>query len=322
MIIKRKLIILKKGLLTSFIVVLLIFLNFSSLSVSTLSPYSMLHIQYYNEAIHGNVVDRFISINGTNVTVSGFTYNINATWYHRNGTKVSFPAIWADTPAYQPPNISSKFLLPIRDGVVSDVIARGLNLIFAANYNGTYYKEAIIEGKATMMQGADFDDVNSNRTVSYGVCRIRYEEKRTFEFVGANASSKYNPSLAILNAIRFLNNRSLPFDNVTNVFLVPQEYLIREYMSYEFVWSIIFLHDLSPSDGADLELNYFVISPNATIVKHVHLFLKIGEWAPPCNGCAPSGPYNLPIYIYVGMGGIVVAISTIVYVRIIRRRKR
>jgi len=309
-----------------FIVAILLSLSFNNSIVLNLTSYPKLNIQYFNEIIHGSIVDRFISINGTNVTVSGFTYNINATWYHRNGTKVSFPAIWAEAPSYLPPNISSKFLLPVRDGIVGDVIIRGLDLIFAANYNGTYYKEAIIEGEATIVWGFDLYDVNSNSSVGYGVCRIRYEEKRTFEFVGANVSSKYNPSLAILNAIRFLNNQSLVFDNVTNIFLIPQEYLISEYKSHEFVWSMIFLHDLNSSEGADLELNHFIISPNATILKHTHLILKIAESVSPCHGCEPPEQYeqyDYSLYFYASIGSIMItAILIVVYTKIIKEKRK
>jgi len=297
-----------------------VLLFFSTFLIPQLTiAHPKLDVQYFGEAIHGNIIDRFISINGTNITISGFTYNINATWDSLNATKMSFPSIWVERALGRYRNN----LLPVRDDIVDELLSRGRALIFAADYNGTHYKEVIIEGKATAVWGIPLDAVNrSIPSISYSAYRVIYEEKRT-EIASENASSKYNPSLAILNAIRFLNNKSLVFDNVTKVFLIPQEYLTDEYKNYEFVWSMIFLHDLNSSEGADLELNHFILSPNATIIRHIHLILRIVEGVSPCHGCEPPKQYDYSLYFYASIGGIMVAtLLVVVYVRITREKHK
>ena len=71
---------------------MLLFLSFITVphASSEVKIMFTLDVKYYGEEIHGHIVDHQISINGTNVTVSGFTCNLNNSWPVANSTENAF----------------------------------------------------------------------------------------------------------------------------------------------------------------------------------------------------------------------------------------
>lgn len=216
------------------------------------TPSSNLVIEMYGEKVYRGVIDRFISINGTNVTISGFTGNLNNTWNSSSGEVKTFPAIWVR-------RVDTGFardFLPIRDREKYDVFNSSKpQLIFASDYNGTHFVEAIIFGHAVgflepmeepvFYQIYPVNDTHTQYFLSSYV--ITYEFNRTV-FEANSTNSIYNPSYAILVAVKYLKALNCTFDNVTNVFLIPKKYVLENFTDYDFVWSIELHKDVSTNE--------------------------------------------------------------------------
>ena len=288
--------------------------------VAASSDQNTLNVQYYGEVIKGSLVERYVSINGTNITVSGFAFNLNNTWEIANSTENgTFPAIWVDIPLSIPHQ--EYWPIPIYE-INGELNSRDVYLVFASDYNGTHYREAVIIGVATATQGHNFISEDNKTIISYADCRVIYEENRTV-FISQNASSPYSPSLAILNAISFMKNRSWKFDNVTHIFLIPNKYLLDEFKEYEFVWSMIFLHGLKISEKELTELTHFVISPNGTILNYTHAIMRNAILQHPCGDCSSfNGSSSYLIYLYEGIGVIVIGLVLVtVYLKVYKRKE-
>ena len=294
---------------------LMIIPRVDSLSVSSVNP---LDVQYYGEEIHGHIINRQISINGTNITVSGFTYNLNNTWPTANSTRnAAFPAIWVTEVAQ-----ALNTCLPVPEEVFWKFQSKGGKmLIFAADYNGTHYKEAVIVGDITVVWGVDFTSVDNKSYISYGTDIVIYEDNRTL-FTGDNATSLYNPSYAVYKTVEYMGSKNWTFDNVTQIYLIPQEYVLEQFKGYEFVWSMIFLHNLNSTAGERTELTHFVVSPNGTILDVTHLLLRRSRVGGAYGGCnQPSGPFDNLLYVFVSAGGITSILVAIVLYLVFTKKK-
>ena len=163
-------------------------------------------VELYGENIHGEFIDRYISINGINITVSGYTVNINNTWNSSVGRIMEFSAIWTQ----QVEGEIAYNLLPIPEEIYYKFKSDSKKeLIFASDYNGTHFKEAIIVGIASAHPArkvAFISPMDRNRTYAgIGPYIIIYEYNRSV--ITANSTdSIHNPSFAIFQAVRYLQS--------------------------------------------------------------------------------------------------------------------
>lgn len=308
---------------------LLLFMIISPVAGIFVVQSSNISVKFMGERVHGVIINRYISMNGTNVTVSGYTYNLNYTWHSLSNENVSFPAIWVQELYYR-----TYSLLPIRNETLKAIHdEQGENLIFASNYNGTHFSEAIIVGTGfSMVSPGDVDfAIYENGTYIYlsdaEPFIVLHEYNRSTIFANST-NSIYNPSYAIFKAVSFLNEYNVTFDNLTEVYLIPRKYLTGKFNSCDFVWTFKFYRDISNETTLMKQLYYFITAPNGTILEFKNMTLIGYIVGVPCEGCnySPSNQSDSSLYFFLGIlivGTIATFVSIVfVYKKILMRRKQ
>ncbi|MEQ9716225.1 MAG: hypothetical protein ABGF52_11925 [Candidatus Asgardarchaeum sp.] len=295
-----------KRIIVFFLIFSIFMLSFNTYTESTSLSIQekSVTIKFYGEKICRIFVYRFIAINGTNITITGFIVNINNTWNSSSGEVKPFPAIWCQQiggVSYYD-NLLNR-LLPVSEEIRSYFNKSDDELIFISDYNGTHFKEAIIIGKTSefpLASEIDFKFSDSEDRVISGLStyKVIYEYNRSEVFANS-IDSIYNPSFVILQAVNYLQSINRTWGNLTDVFVIPQKYLAEEFKDYEFVWSLEFRQNIRVSRNKTIvEINHFIITPNGTILRYINL---AGPVLPPIPGpcCDHENQADYYIFIYV-----------------------
>ena len=199
------------------------------------------------------------------------------TWMDTHGNVKKFDGFWIALVTEDAPD--AHIYLDISYAKYQEIISSGYDLVFISDFNGTHFREAILLANDTSRGVYNIIYYGENYKNEY-YCfsqdhNITTEFNRT-EIIGTVAS-KYNPSLALYVACKYLKVRNFTYDYTMNIFLVPSIFLDDN--TTEFVWNFAFIKVINFFKKHFI-VYHFVINPYGEVLDFKMFEIKDGRVEP------------------------------------------